>query len=606
MITHARKIDMYPASVPVVVHLSQYDDDFTLEFTMFSSVGEFTVETGTTAKIRGTKKDGKGYSANATINTTQKKVTVTGNQQMTAIAGRNVYELVLTRNNKVLSTANFILDVEPAAMDANTVESESVIQEIGETVNAYLDEHPEMIYQVDDTLSITGAAADAKKTGDQIADLKEDLNYHTEEAIAVAASPEGWRLTGNGTCTEATAYKLVKYEVTAGDMLHLVLSKDVTGSETEGVYQWQNAVGVSSNLPNSALIGTPVAEAVDGYVTVPEGATYLIVSQFKTNTTNSVKLVTGTTTMKEKIAAIETDVDELEAKVDGIEPGLSSEAKAALLACIEHVKWSDDNGQSYYDDLYNALYGVQPDPEVPNAYTRYDWIRLKQYSEASNVYTEGGANYINVGINDGFNPMIATSAYSDLNQLNFKATIGIMAPPASLSGSPNSCAFGGGLSDDATARMGTYWHTSKQWIYCMMHGVERQIQQELQDVNTLEIINNSSSPSTVKINGTAHSFVWTNSNVLNNRIAYFMNKNFSSNPVVNYFSGAGTYTKVGEIEISTQGGELISKLIPVMRKADNVIGIWDSVRKEFYTPTLSKYATIGDASCIYAVGNWEQ
>lgn len=175
MITHARKIDMYPASVPVVVHLSQYDDDFTLEFTMFSSVGEFTVENGTTAKIRGTKKDGKGYSANATINTTQKKVTVTGNQQMTAIAGRNIYELVLTKNDKVLSTANFILDVEPAAMDANTVESESVIQEIGKSVNAYLDEHPEMIYQVDDTLSITGAAADAKKTGDEIADLKSDI-----------------------------------------------------------------------------------------------------------------------------------------------------------------------------------------------------------------------------------------------------------------------------------------------------------------------------------------------------------------------------------------------------------------------------------------------
>ena len=199
MITHARKIDMYPASVPVVVHLSQYDDDFTLEFTMFSSVGEFTVETGTTAKIRGTKKDGNGYSANAAINTTQKKVTVTGNQQMTAIAGRNVYELVLTRNNKVLSTANFILDVEPAAMDANTVESESVIQEIGESVNAYLDEHPEMVYQVDDTLSVTGAAADAKATGDEIADLRSDfeqlepgLSEEAKEALLACFEHVAW------------------------------------------------------------------------------------------------------------------------------------------------------------------------------------------------------------------------------------------------------------------------------------------------------------------------------------------------------------------------------------------------------------------------------
>lgn len=173
MITHARKIDMYPASVPVIIHLSQYDDDFTIEFTLYSSVGTFTIESNTTAKIRGTKKDGNGYSASASINITQKKVTVTGNQQMTAIAGRNVYELVLTRDNKVLSTANFILDVEPAAMDANTVPSESVIQEIGEAVTAYLDEHDIVI---DPTLTQSGKAADAKKTGDEIADLKSDIS----------------------------------------------------------------------------------------------------------------------------------------------------------------------------------------------------------------------------------------------------------------------------------------------------------------------------------------------------------------------------------------------------------------------------------------------
>lgn len=130
MITHAIDLDMYPSSVPVVVHVSQYDDDFSLVFTLFSSVGTFNIESGTTAAIRGSKTDGNGYSVAATIDITNKKVTVAGNQQMTACAGKNVFELTLTKNGKELNTANFILDVERAALDKDTLPSNSVIKEL--------------------------------------------------------------------------------------------------------------------------------------------------------------------------------------------------------------------------------------------------------------------------------------------------------------------------------------------------------------------------------------------------------------------------------------------------------------------------------------------
>ncbi len=43
--------------------------------------------------------------------------------------------------------------------------------------------------------------------------------------------------------------------------------------------------------------------------------------------------------------------------------GLSDEAKEALLACFEHVAWIDEHGQDYYDALYSALYGTEPEPE---------------------------------------------------------------------------------------------------------------------------------------------------------------------------------------------------------------------------------------------------
>ena len=60
MITKTYQLDMHSGGVPVVVHLSQYDSDFSLVFNLYSSSGTFTVESGTTAAIRGTKKDANG------------------------------------------------------------------------------------------------------------------------------------------------------------------------------------------------------------------------------------------------------------------------------------------------------------------------------------------------------------------------------------------------------------------------------------------------------------------------------------------------------------------------------------------------------------------
>ena len=36
--------------------------------------------------------------------------------------------------------------------------------------------------------------------------------------------------------------------------------------------------------------------------------------------------------------------------------GLTEEVKQALLACFAQVAWIGDDGQDYYDDLYDALY----------------------------------------------------------------------------------------------------------------------------------------------------------------------------------------------------------------------------------------------------------
>ena len=133
MIIHEINLDMIPGNDLVSVKLNQYDEDFYLRINLFSRHGNFSVLTGTTAIIRGTKPDGEAYSADCSVDGTT--VTVTGNQQMTAAAGRAIFELSLRRDGKELNTANFILDIEQAAMDKDTVASTSVVRELVEIMD---------------------------------------------------------------------------------------------------------------------------------------------------------------------------------------------------------------------------------------------------------------------------------------------------------------------------------------------------------------------------------------------------------------------------------------------------------------------------------------
>ena len=136
MRTLTQPLNMSPGGIPPVIHVSQYDSDFTIVFTLFSTVGDFTIESGTTAMVRGTKSSGTGYSADATINISAKTVTVTGNQQKTAAAGQNVLEITLLKGNKEISSKNFILLCERAALDADTITDESVLKELNAIIES--------------------------------------------------------------------------------------------------------------------------------------------------------------------------------------------------------------------------------------------------------------------------------------------------------------------------------------------------------------------------------------------------------------------------------------------------------------------------------------
>lgn len=120
MLTHSFDLDILPDYPLRQIHLNQYDDDFMLKIHLYASKGEFHIEPGTTVEIRGTKPDKTGFEASAELVEEQDgsyTVEVTGNQQMTDVYGKAIFELTFVNNGKLLSTANFIINIERAAFD---------------------------------------------------------------------------------------------------------------------------------------------------------------------------------------------------------------------------------------------------------------------------------------------------------------------------------------------------------------------------------------------------------------------------------------------------------------------------------------------------------
>lgn len=136
MIQLYQTLDLRPIGIPQTLRLSQYDSDFEIIFELTNFDGTWILDTDTTAEVQGTKTDGHGYSADAVFDDQLKTVTIAGDVQMTAAAGRNVYEVVLFHDGDRLGSKNFILDVERAALDAETTASDSKIKNFTEMVEA--------------------------------------------------------------------------------------------------------------------------------------------------------------------------------------------------------------------------------------------------------------------------------------------------------------------------------------------------------------------------------------------------------------------------------------------------------------------------------------
>ena len=191
---HLINLNFAPGGLPATVHVSQYDDTIRqLRFQLWFGRSKVEVPSGASVRVDIKKPDGHIVLVSGTVDSSDRSiVTVPTTKQMTAAPGGARGTLVVSSTgDKRISSAIFILQVHRDPVeDGDASDSDlSMLQDaIDQTAaNASAAEaaaaeaqEAASSFTTDTTLSVTGKAADAKKTGDEISAIKADLDSQVE------------------------------------------------------------------------------------------------------------------------------------------------------------------------------------------------------------------------------------------------------------------------------------------------------------------------------------------------------------------------------------------------------------------------------------------
>lgn len=194
---HLINLNFAPGGLPATVHVSQYDDTIRqLRFQLWFGRSKVEVPSGASVRVDIKKPDGHIVLVNGTVNSSDRSiVTVPTTKQMTAVPGGARGTLVVSSTgDKRISSAIFILQVhrDPVedgdASDSDLSMLQDAIDQTAANASAAAASAAEAqeaaeSFTTDTTLSVTGKAADAKKTGDEISAIKANLDAILETGI---------------------------------------------------------------------------------------------------------------------------------------------------------------------------------------------------------------------------------------------------------------------------------------------------------------------------------------------------------------------------------------------------------------------------------------
>lgn len=116
-----------PEITPVIIRVPRYDSTLrSFRFHLMDGDVIYTIPNDVSITIRGTKPDRKGFSYTCSYTSSTGVVAVNCRQQMTAVTGDTICQLVIVdTNNKRLASFTFYLVVEHSSTEESTVYSNS-------------------------------------------------------------------------------------------------------------------------------------------------------------------------------------------------------------------------------------------------------------------------------------------------------------------------------------------------------------------------------------------------------------------------------------------------------------------------------------------------
>ena len=160
LVNSAFTVNVTPGAMPPIVHVSEYDIGRTYTVTINGQNGSaFNIPAGTTATVEGTLNGVIGFTTDATISGSTVSFTLT--ESMTAKSGKAWCKIKLTLNDEPIQTCAFILAVDRAGVEADTViGSDGFGQQIANAVDDWLDENGLLVATIigGDTLFVDNMA----------------------------------------------------------------------------------------------------------------------------------------------------------------------------------------------------------------------------------------------------------------------------------------------------------------------------------------------------------------------------------------------------------------------------------------------------------------
>jgi hypothetical protein len=203
--TITKQINISPHGIPKIIHLSQYDKGSrVLSLELYEESGTFSIPSGSTVTIRGTKPDHTGFEYSCTYSGSV--VTVTVQDQMTAVAGNVPCEVRITGSDgSILGTANFTLAVKRSALASDVTVSKTelpLIEKAGQNVQ----EIESLLVQTKTSeanaaksataASKSASAAAASETAAKTSEINAANSAKaaaTSEKNAMSATPDGYQ-----------------------------------------------------------------------------------------------------------------------------------------------------------------------------------------------------------------------------------------------------------------------------------------------------------------------------------------------------------------------------------------------------------------------------